>query len=196
MGLYKEKLSINIDETKDETIRQFKTASGNISVSGDNIIIRKHNSWLHLLAPTGKILMTAVEAGPETRLDCEILPSIFTFKSAIGFICLSVIAWSLLFWFFPLSTVMLVFFVLHWIIVCFVALYLLVGFMAVLTILLMIYNFHEFPFIYLIFAWIVTILITHLTLRYNRGSLKKYLLKLTSQVHLHIKNSRSVTGAA
>ncbi|MCP9750345.1 hypothetical protein [Ferruginibacter sp. HRS2-29] len=178
---YKEDISFEIEKDKAAIITALKLSAKNISVSGDDIEIRRHNSFLHLLAPTGKVGIHLSQADEShTRLDCTVRPSIFTFRSAAGFTILSVIVWSLVFWFFELNVYMAVFFVLHWIVMCFVALYILVVVMALLTVMLLIYNLNDFPLQYVIVAWIVTLLITHLTMRYNRSTLRQY---LTAIVH-------------
>lgn len=179
---YKEEILIDIQKNKADVASAIRSAAGNAIISGDHFEIRRHNSFLHLLAPTGKIDIRLSQKEEVTNLACIIRPSIFTFRSAAGFTILSIAVWSLIFWFFPLNVYMAVFFVLHWIVMCFVALYLLVGFMALLTILLTIYNFYDFPLQYVIVAWIVTLFITHLTLRYNRASLKQYLLNIVAIV--------------
>jgi len=180
---YKEDVSFEIAKDKSAIIAGLQSSAKNISVSGDDIEIRRHNSFLHLLAPTGKIgIHLSQDDDTHTKLDCTISPSIFTFRSAAGFIILSIIVWSLIFWFFELNVYMAVFFVLHWIVMCFVALYLLVGVMALLTVMLLIYNLNDFPLQYVIVAWIVTLLITHLTLRYNRSTLRQYLTSIVNSI--------------
>ncbi len=189
MKFYKEDISFDIDKNKVEVSEELKTVAKNADISGDDVEIRRHNSFLHLLAPTGKINIHLSEHSPDTTLmTCEVRPSIFTFRSALGFTLLSITLWSLLFWFFELNVYMAVFFVLHWIIMCFVALYLLVGFMAVLTILLLVYNFNDFPLQYVIVAWIVTLLITHLSLRYNRSTLRQYLFAIVAKIKANQNN--------
>lgn len=182
---YKENISIDIKKAKDEAIAQVASGAKKATVTGDDIEINRHSSFMHLLAPTGRIQLHAIAKGDQlTTFNCIIIPSIFTFKSALGYTLLSIIVWAAIFWFFPLNVYIIVFFVLHWIVMCFVALYLLVGFMAILTILLVIYNFTDFPFIYILVAWIVTLLITHLSLRYNRATLKQYLLAIANKINM------------
>lgn len=182
---YQESVSADIAKPADDIAAYLRSVAMNISADGNSFEIRRHNSFLHLLAPSGKIRITLTPDGAQTghtTIQGTVIPTIFTYRSAMGFTVLSIIIWSLIFWFYPLNIMMVVIFVLHWIITCFIALYLLVSFMAILTILLLIYNYSDFPVQYIIVAWLVTTLIVHLTLQYNRVSLKKYFAALVSRI--------------
>lgn len=180
---YNEHISIELNHPVEEAVPHIHRHAKNIRVAeGDCFEVRRHNSWLHLLAPTGKIEIKVRADGNRTVLDCLLIPSIFTFRSAVGFTILSVLLWSAIFWFFPLNIYMIAVFILHWIMICFVALYLLVGLMTVITIMLLVYNLNDFPLLYIVLAWLVTLLITHLTLMYNRSALKQYLFDLAERI--------------
>lgn len=181
---YKETITTKISKSKALILQQLGQLSSNIKIKDNVVDIKKHNSFTHLLAPTGEIRIELdnPDNSDETTLNCLIKPSIFTFRSAFGFTTLSIILWALIFWFFPINMMMVVAFVLHWIVMCFVALYLLVTLMGVITIMLLIYNFYDFPFIYIVVAWVVTFLITNLTLQYNKKTLKIHSMSLINQL--------------
>ncbi|MDB5203911.1 MAG: hypothetical protein JWQ27_3320 [Ferruginibacter sp.] len=119
----------------------------------------------------------------QTRLFFRIRPLLFNVSNAIWFLLVAGVFWGLMAWIKPADTYVIAAAILFWLITSFVAFYWTIILLTIVTVVLLFNSIDNIP--YILVAWIVTAILAHLALSYNRSELNRYTRSLLNRLELN-----------
>lgn len=178
MKQYDQVFTLEINKTKEEITRLLER-KGKVT-TGDHTVMVNHNPpWYQLFAARGHITMNFSEDHAPTGsiTECILSPSIADPRTITIFLLCNIPVWAALLYFYPWNIMLAPLFLIEWLMMAFIAIPLMFLAICIGTVYILSISTSGPSLYFLIIAWSFFILLINATLRYNRGGLKKWLLK-------------------
>ena len=178
MKRYDQIFTLKINETKEEMINVLKK-KGKVTTIENAVILNHNPPWYDLFAGRGIITINFQKdhVANESVTECILSPSIADARTIAVFLMWNIPLWAGLLYFFPWNIILAGVFFIEWIMMAFIAIPIM--FLAILIISIYILSIsHSGPTLfYIVITWSFFWLLINATMRYNRGELKKWVVR-------------------
>jgi hypothetical protein len=183
MNKYKDRFTIEAEQSKEVLMEEITQRIKKYKRFDDTIeFIQKKTIFDFFMVPGKiKIKLSDIEEG-KTRLDCEITPVPFYFSAGQYIFLIILIINSVITYNAPLSIYTAVVLLITWILLTFISLYLILLIVIVFTLIFLISSFSTNTLLSVVAAWLIAYWIVHLTLRYRRVKLQRFLSGLIASI--------------
>jgi hypothetical protein len=183
MNRYKDRFTIEAEQSKETLMEELTNRIKKYKRTDDTIeFIQKKTIFDFFMVPGKiKIKLSDAEEG-KTRLDCEITPVPFHFSSGQYVFLIILIITTIFLYNAPLSLYTAVFLLIAWVLLTFISLYLILLIVIVFTLIFLISSFSTYTLLSVVAAWLIAYWIVHLTLRYRRVKLQRFLSDLITSI--------------
>jgi len=178
MKAYEQIFTLEINKTLEEAIDLFKK-NNNSFIEDTNITINLNPPWYKVFAGRGIVTLKPEKStGEKTTFQCVLKPTIADTKTIAIFLLWNIPTWIVLLNVLPFNLFLFVIFFIEWLVMAFVAIPILILFVLITT-LYILYNSLNLQNVYfVVIIWSFLFLLVHSSLRYNRGELKMWIIKL------------------
>jgi hypothetical protein len=182
MKRYDQIFTLEVDKTKEEILQRVQARAPKAIVTDDAITIRRYPPWYRVFAGRGsiKLDLSNSKAGGRSVMQALLSPSLADAKTMLVFLLWNIPLWAALLYFFPWNVFLAGVILLEWLVMAFIAIPVLLLSVLLVTGYLLSISFNTQSLFFVFITWALLFLIIHTARRYNRGELKRYVIKLFS----------------
>lgn len=178
MKSYDQIFTLEVNKTKEEII-QILEGQGKVSVSEKSISLNHKPSWYNFFSGRGTVTIIPDKSNAaKTSMQCVLHPAMADIRTTSVFLLWNIPLWLALIWFFPWNIILIAVFFIEWLMMAFIAIPVLFLTTLVVSCYLLLTSFTWQSAFFIVVAWSFFYLLLNAALRYNRGELKRWLVRL------------------
>lgn len=179
MKRYDQNFSLEINKTKIEVIRILEAKGGKMTAVG-NIVINHNPPWYRVFAGRGIVTVKFTDTASSSGvvMQCILSPSLADARTILTFLLWNIPLWGALIYLFPWSILLAVVFFIEWLMMAFIAIPVLFLSVLLVSIFILSISLSGPTFFFIAVKWGFFVLLVNAALRYNRGELKRWIVKI------------------
>lgn len=175
MKPYDQVFTLETNKSTEEIIQTLNKKTSVHSESG-NIIIDHNPAWYKIFSPRGTIRLIPGKQS-SSFFQAVISPTIINYRTMLIFLLCNIPLWIGLVYFFPWNILLIVVFFVEWLIISFIAFPILFFTVVAMTIYILWVSVNWPNVFFILVCWGLLFLSVNAALRYNRGELKRWLIR-------------------
>ena len=178
MKSYDQIFTLEVNKSKEEIVHILKER-GKVTLKNESIILDHNPAWYKIFAGRGTAqFILNKEDATKTVMQCILSPTIVNRRTVLMFLLFNILLWSALIYFSAGEVTMLIVFFVEWLIMAFIAIPFLIASVLLVTGYILSISFTLPSLFFIVISWSFLYLLLNAAMRYNRGEMKKWVVKI------------------